>query len=1031
MRIELIKYNIFNFILTFYVSINSAHAAIQCINLFKNSSSANLNISNEKTEVQSLETLGKAMTEGMLLNSEQAEIFGIYKQVFFGDPKTSLGGNNLTTVIGILKKYPDLAKNHFPEFEIRAVEKVYETPKALDKFIRSQITTFGQVRNNLFQIEANLSFWKKVLDYKDPMMPESLKPLNLGKETTEQERARARAINDARSEFQEKAQKRFIKYLDRIISKTNRDLLADLKSDHVVYEQKAKALFETLKYLEAWMSQKGRDTRTIRQTMLDLVFTIGYGNQSTMSLLKSTNAMDKIQGLNQLWNEADAFAEVLKYSGHFAELKAKLNVEFPTGLSKNEVLVKMIQEFEKDVLNSPYSTRPTDVIRVRSLSIQESPFRSCLGADCSSRTYFDKALDPNYIYFTMTDVSHKSNGQATTVLGTAINKQTGQQENVAFLDKLQNIPTQKIELFLDAMNRSLQEKGYRLAIPTDLGKHIPGHGGLSNMEVITDFVQINIMSRLDDVRAEFTPHSHEYQFSNSYSRGDQKLEVRIFEPKPIESNVEVKKGKQYTPSLADKSLDKNKIAQDFLKLRDSNKEEDQLKFIKSGRLVEQLESLGLYSKSDFKTDLEAILNRVDSSFSLRKNAFYELLFIDFKYLNIIERSFSKAEFMQLHSEMGHWKNSSDGSKKNFIKEQNDKIINSIRTNSLDSMEKLLKLPGLDINVKDNVGDTALLLAAKSGHKKVIELLLKYPGIDVNAKNTSGETALISAVRSGSKEIVEFLLKQPGVDVNTKSNTGVTALTTAIRFGFREIEVLLLKQHGFNVNAKDNEGNTPLILVIEDRARKEIVEFLLKQPGIDVNTKNDMGLTALTTAIKFGLREIVEILLKQPGIDVNVWEHLNSAIKYKRKEIVELLLKQPGIAESKFLSMALIDAVESGSKEIVEFLLKQPGIDINARNYFRNSALINAVKSGSKEIVELLLKQPGIDVNAKNDSGLTALLKAVEFGSREIVELLLKQPGIDINARNYKGSTALGVAAKYERLNDIQRLLQAHGATRMY
>lgn len=101
------------------------------------------------------------MTEGMLLHPEQIDIFEIYRLVFFGDPKVSLDGKTLTSVTEILKKHPELKKQHFQEFEIRALEKVFETPKTLERFIKSQITTAGQIRNNLFQIESNLSFWKK------------------------------------------------------------------------------------------------------------------------------------------------------------------------------------------------------------------------------------------------------------------------------------------------------------------------------------------------------------------------------------------------------------------------------------------------------------------------------------------------------------------------------------------------------------------------------------------------------------------------------------------------------------------------------------------------------------------------------------------------------------------------------------------------------------------------------------------------------------------------------------------------------
>ncbi|MFN8790833.1 MAG: hypothetical protein ACK5Y2_05185 [Bdellovibrionales bacterium] len=488
-----------------------------------------------RTEITDLDSFGKAMSEGLLLRPEQADLFEVYRQVFFGDSNVGVGGKNLKSVNDILQKYPGLEKPLFPEFLISSIEKVYETPEPLAKFIKSQLATAGQVRSNLFQIEANLGYWKKLLDYQDPALPQGL-------------------TKDQQKQFQKRSQARFLSYLNRIISKTNRELLADLKSEGISYSEKTKALFKTLHVLESWMSQKQRNTQALRQALVDLVYTVGYGNRATVALMKSPNAMDKIQGLTQLWSEADGLAEDLGYKNHFAELKEKTRIDFPTGLSKNEDPVDLIKKFEQQVLQSPFTTKPSSSIRVRSLSIQESPFRSCLGQDCSTRTYFDKALDPNYIYFTMTDSNHRSNGHATVVLGTASRAHSGTSEKVAFLDKLQNIPTQRIEPFLAAIDQSLKTQGYRLALPMDLGKYVSGHGGLSNMDVITDYVQMHTMPRLNQVLSAFTPHPHSYRFKNSYSRADQRLEVRLFEPSPSSADVMIRQGERRAPYPAPETL---------------------------------------------------------------------------------------------------------------------------------------------------------------------------------------------------------------------------------------------------------------------------------------------------------------------------------------------------------------------------------------------------------------------------------------------------------------------------------------------
>jgi hypothetical protein len=659
--------------------------------------------------VSDLPTLGKAMSQGMLLHDNQADIFEIYRQLFLGDPKVSVGSYNLTSISKILAQHPELEKPHFQEFNISSVEKIYETPKLVTDFISSQITTGGQIRNQLFQINANLGYWKKLLDYQDPPMPEFLVQMQkrMSKDSSDAEKA---AYRKAKKEYEDSISLKydsadknaprplFIKYLNRIINKTNRDLLAQLKNQNTAYYTKAKALFATLKYLQEWMDKNGRNTQVIRQSMVDLVFTIGFGNQSTLDLLKSPNGMDKIQGLNQLWSEADNVAEELGYPGHFAELLQKLKVNYPTGLSRNLQLTDRIKILEQQVLASSYTTKPTDTVRVRSLSLLESPFRSCLGSDCSTRTYFDKALDPNYIYFTMTDSDHHSDGHATLVLGNATDHKTHAQVLVAFLDKLQNIPTQKIEVFLNAVAQSLATKGYKLVIPTDLGKDIPGHGGLSNMSVITDFVQMNIMRRLNQTLSAFTPHQHQYRFASSYSRGDQKLEVKIFTPADLDQDTMITAGKTYSSYKAETTLDKNQLIQDFLKLKDSDKEEDQIRFIKSSQIVESMEKLGLYSKSQFNADLKQMLENKSNPLVIRKNVFFELLIQGVNNYALIEKAFSATETQQVNAELKQWKNSSDLRKIKVVDNLSQSLI-AAANGSMDIIEFLLKVPVIEINAK--------------------------------------------------------------------------------------------------------------------------------------------------------------------------------------------------------------------------------------------------------------------------------------------------------------------------------------------
>jgi hypothetical protein len=65
--------------------------------------------------------------------------------------------------------------------------------------------------------------------------------------------------------------------------------------------------------------------------------------------------------------------------------------------------------------------------------------------------------------------------------------------------------------------------------------------------------------------------------------------------------------------------------------------------------------------------------------------------------------------------------------------------------------------GADVNAKTLDGDTALMLAARTGHAGIVQALL-FTGADVEAKNRYGETAVMLAAEEGHLDIVRMLLK---------------------------------------------------------------------------------------------------------------------------------------------------------------------------------------------------------------------------------------------------------------------------------
>ncbi len=136
--------------------------------------------------------------------------------------------------------------------------------------------------------------------------------------------------------------------------------------------------------------------------------------------------------------------------------------------------------------------------------------------------------------------------------------------------------------------------------------------------------------------------------------------------------------------------------------------------------------------------------------------------------------------------------------------------------------------GVDVNVKDKDGRTALMTAAMWRQIEVVRVLLDG-GADLNIKGPNGWTALMYALqmsRLNETEIAEELLSR-GTDVNARSDDGETVLMLATKQGHTKIVEELLNR-GADVNAKDAHGRTAL-MIAEENGPKGIV-LLLKQAG---------------------------------------------------------------------------------------------------------------------------------------------------------------------------------------------------------
>ena len=707
-------------------------------------------------ELFTSKAFAKAMTENLQLLPTQGDLFHLYRVNYFGNPDFN-PAHTFKELTDVLQKHPELSKTPMREQWIQFERRLYKAPDSLILFIKEFQNSYIKVKGSLFHIEENWGFWEKLLSmYKEDQIEQS-------KQT-------------------------FKEYLSVFLDKMDRAFLAESSYS---YKKRALFLFKALNKIRKEQMRENKKVQKISQAMLDLVHTVGLESSYIKALIKSKDAMEQLKGVYQALEERHSMSQELGFN-NFANLQQTLEAPASSGWSKNDNIYKTLIHIEKEIKNSSFYTEAPQIFRARALSLQESPFRSCLGGtDCSSNTYFFKALDPNFYYWTLTDPNYKSSGHITVVLGTAQNEQ-GKRLKIGFIDKVQEVPTEMILPMLESLGRSLLEKGYKLGIPQDVGDEV----GLSNTDEIREYFDTEINSQLKRKLTKFQPHKNSYPFPNSFSRAYDELTVYEYQGILFNLPLQIKPGKIHRPKKANKNLNAKSWYHYILSLKDSNKEEDQIQFIK--QLVSFV-TLEFISFEKAKNHLSRTIKNKSFSLKLRKLAFFTLTEfsvtakqnLSYKDIMYFLSQFSNKEQKNIIGEMSNWQKSKNIKRKSFI-------IGLTRKRPEQEIMSILNSKDLSPILKNLTPD--LIWAANMGYKDVLEHLIEERSIDLNVEDRMGNTLVMLAAWKGNEDLLKWLIKR-GADIYKRNDQGESALSLAVRKGHSSIVTLLL-EHIFEKDVLD-------------------------------------------------------------------------------------------------------------------------------------------------------------------------------------------------------------------------------------
>ena len=255
-----------------------------------------------------------------------------------------------------------------------------------------------------------------------------------------------------------------------------------------------------------------------------------------------------------------------------------------------------------------------------------------------------------------------------------------------------------------------------------------------------------------------------------------------------------------------------------------------------------------------------------------------------------------------------------------------------------------------VNMEDNDGNTALLLAASRGQLRVVQKLIRE-GANINVANKNGYTPLMQAARNGHPQTVRALL-EAGADMYATDKYGYSPLMKAAYQGHANVIQVLLeheRQHGVP------EGRTPIAKMLSNGG-KNAAALALEGRHLDVCSMLEEGAVSLRRAVEMRDVQLVSQILKGMSPDERI-------------------------------------------------------AALEAKDEKGNTALALAARNCDEGIVPLLLSA-GADVNTTDNLGYTPLMKASYRGAKNVVHILLthedSKDEINVNIQTPRGETALSL-----------------------
>ncbi len=219
------------------------------------------------------------------------------------------------------------------------------------------------------------------------------------------------------------------------------------------------------------------------------------------------------------------------------------------------------------------------------------------------------------------------------------------------------------------------------------------------------------------------------------------------------------------------------------------------------------------------------------------------------------------------------------------------LFEAVRHGRIKTVQELLS-QDVNVNMRDEAGNTPLLLAAEDEHTEIAILLIEHQA-DVHASNLEGRTVWGCAAFTGNLTLMTHLVQHgihPGISIKDDDGNEWTALLLAAEDGELPT-VRFLVEHGADVNAVIEHERTASISAASE-GHLHVLDYLLTQ-GVDLQIPSHQNCAALLYAAGGGHNDVVQFLLEH-GFPVDVchngWAALLVAAQNGQLETMKLLLQ---------------------------------------------------------------------------------------------------------------------------------------------